>query len=247
MGTQTVRMRCHDAVMDIVLVPGLWLTKATWDLVAPPLEAEGHLVAALTLPGLESTESDRSAIGLEDQVNAVVNTIDAATGPVLVVGHSMGCGIASIAVDRRVEAVAGAVYVGGWPCADGVPLCQGFATDGPDLPMPHISEFEGPDLRDFTEADKQAFAAAAIPSPARLATDVVTLTDARRYDVPVTMVCPEYSADDVRDWIEANEAPVRELAKYREVSYVDLPTSHWPQVTRPAELSKELLKVAGSL
>lgn len=32
-----------------------------------------------------------------------------------------------------------------------------------------------------------------------------------------------------------------ELARIRDVEYVDLPTGHWPQFTRPAELAQAIL------
>ena len=48
----------------IILVPGFWLGAWAWDEVADLLRADGHDVTALTLPGLESTDADRSAITL---------------------------------------------------------------------------------------------------------------------------------------------------------------------------------------
>src|SRR6266487_2047487 len=50
----------------IILVPGFWLGAWAWDEVASILRADGHDVTALTLPGLESGDADRSAITLSD-------------------------------------------------------------------------------------------------------------------------------------------------------------------------------------
>ena len=44
----------------IILVPGFWLGAWAWDEVAADLRAAGHDVTALTLPGLESKDADRS-------------------------------------------------------------------------------------------------------------------------------------------------------------------------------------------
>src|SRR5919204_6994071 len=79
--------------MEIVLVPGLWLHGSSWDAVTPTLESAGHRVRALTLPGMESKDADRTAVTRADQVGAVVAAIDDADGPVLLVGHSAGGGI----------------------------------------------------------------------------------------------------------------------------------------------------------
>src|SRR6266508_3202458 len=63
----------------IVLVPGFWLGAWAWDEVAGALRADGHDVTALTLPGLESADADRSAITLSDHVDAMVD-VDSAPG-----------------------------------------------------------------------------------------------------------------------------------------------------------------------
>jgi pimeloyl-ACP methyl ester carboxylesterase len=228
--------------MDIILVPGLWLDGSSWERVVPPLEQAGHRARPLTLPGLESKDADRSGVSLRDQVDAVVREIDAAGGPVLLVGHSAGAGIASAALDARPDRVARAVYVGGFPATDGEPLMAGFATKGGDLPMPDWSEFDDADLTDLDDAALARFRERAIPSPASLTTDPVRLTDERRYGVPVTVVCPEFTSDMLRTWIEQDMAPVREFRKVRDLEYVDLPTGHWPQFTRPDELAGILLE-----
>jgi pimeloyl-ACP methyl ester carboxylesterase len=230
--------------VDIILVPGLWLDGSSWERVVPPLEEAGHRVHPLTLPGLESRDADRSRVSLRDQVDAVVREIDAADGPVLLVGHSAGAGIASVALDARPDRVARAVYVGGFPAPDGEPLMAGFAVDGGDLPMPDWSEFDDADLTDLDDAGRERFRARAIPSPASLTTDPVRLSDDRRYDVPVTVVCPEFTSDTLRKWIEQDLPPVREFTKVRTLEYVDLPTGHWPQFTRPDDLARILLERA---
>jgi len=38
---------------------------------------------------------------------------------------------------------------------------------------------------------------------------------------------------------------VRELAKIRQVDFIDLPTGHWPQFTKPRELGQAILASAG--
>jgi hypothetical protein len=68
------------------------------------------------------------------------------------------------------------------------------------------------------------------------------LFDERRYDVPVTVISTEFSSEMLRRWIEHGLAPVRELAKIRDVEYVDLPTGHWPQFTRPQELGRAIVE-----
>src|ERR671918_60690 len=108
--------------MDVVLIPGLWLDGSSWDEVVPALEEAGHRTYALTLPGLESKDADRSEITLRDHVDAVVKVIDSidkADGKAVLVGHSGGGAIAHAAVDARPDRVARVVYVDSGPVGRG--------------------------------------------------------------------------------------------------------------------------------
>ena len=229
--------------MDIILIPGLWLDGSSWDAVTPALEKAGHRVQALTLPGMESKAADRSDITLQDQVDAVVAAIDRAEGPVLLVGHSMGAAIGHAAVDARPDRVARAVHVGGFPGADGEPLLTGLPAENGEVPMPDWAEVgEEANIVDFDEESLARFYADAIPAPEGVLTGRLRLSDERRYDVPVTAVCPEYTAEDLRTWVA--DGHVSELARTRDVEYVDLPGGHWPQVTQPDALARVILDAA---
>ena len=46
-------------------------------------------------------------------------------------------------------------------------------------------------------------------------------------------------------WLDGSSWDERELAKIRDVDYVDLPTGHWPQFTRPEELGRAILASVG--
>ena len=67
----------------------------------------------------------------------------------------------------------------------------------------------------------------------------------RRYDVPATVIACEFSGGQLREWMAQDHPALRELAKVRDVGYVDLPTGHWPQFTKPVELGRAILASAG--
>jgi pimeloyl-ACP methyl ester carboxylesterase len=228
---------------DIILVPGLWLDGASWDKVLPPLERAGHRTHPLTLPGMESMQADRSGIALRDHVDAVVAAIDAngSSGKVVLVGHSGGCGVAYAAVDARPDRVARAIYIGGFPVGEGLSLVDGFLAENGEVPLPDWSAFEEEDLRDLDDKALAEFRERSIPSPERVTREPQRLSDERRYDVPVTAICTEYTSTMLRGWIDQGMASVREFTKIREVEYVDLPTGHWPQFTRPGDLGRTIL------
>jgi pimeloyl-ACP methyl ester carboxylesterase len=234
--------------MDIVLIPGLWLDGSSWDEVVPALEHAGHRTHALTLPGMESKDADRSEITLRDHVDAVVEAIDSfdpADGKVVLVGHSGGGAIVHAAVDARPDRVARVVYVDSGPLGDGGLINDEFPTQNGEVPLPDWSLFEEEDLVDLDDELRVAFRERAIPSPVHVTSDRQRLSDERRYDVPVTVIACEFPSATLREWMEQGHPYVRELAKIRDVGYIDLPTGHWPQFTRPKELGQAILSSVG--
>jgi pimeloyl-ACP methyl ester carboxylesterase len=226
--------------MDIVLIAGLWLDAAVWANVAAQLEARGHRAVPVTLPG--QGDGNTSAT-LADQMAAVVAAVDAAAGRPLVVGHSAACSLAWLAADARPGTISKVALVGGFPSSDGEAYF-GFSLPIQDgaMPFPGWGEFEGPDSADLDDAAKRAIASAAIPVPEGVIRGVIRLADERRYDVPVVLVCPEFSPAQAREWIEQGEVP--ELAKSKSVSFLDIDSGHWPMISAPTELARLLTQAA---
>ncbi|MGW2773353.1 alpha/beta fold hydrolase [Streptomyces olivaceoviridis] len=225
--------------MDILLIGGLWLDGSVWDRVASRLESLGHRPVPLTLPG----QGDGSASAtLEDQVAAVLAAVDAAPGKPVVVGHSAACTLAWLAADRRPERLAGVVLIGGFPFSDGHAYADFFEVRDGVVPFPGWGPFEGPEIADLDEGARRRLAAAAIPVPAAVAQGVVRLADERRFDVPVVVVCPEFTPAQARKWIDGGDVP--ELARAGRVDFADIDAGHWPMVSRPEELARILAAAA---
>ncbi|KDN81817.1 alpha/beta fold hydrolase [Kitasatospora cheerisanensis] len=217
--------------MDILLIGGLWLDGTAWDAVIPTLRELGHRPRALTLPATASTT-------LDDQLAAVLSAVDATTGPVLLVAHSAACTLGWLAVDARPERIATLVLVGGYPQEDGRPYAEFFDIRDGFMPFPGWAAFEGPDSADLDESLRERIAAHAVPVPEQVARGLVRFTDPRRHDVPVMMVCPEFTPAQVRSWVAEGRAP--ELAAAKHVEYHDFDSGHWPMLTKPTELARLL-------
>ena len=220
----------------IVLVPGFWLGAWAWDEVAVALRAVGHDVAALTLPGLESAEADRSAITMSDHVDAICEAVGAAGAHVVLAVHS-GAGVSGYgASDRVPEQIAAMVYVDSGPAT---------AALDPDLsavevPLPTWEELEedpGNSLEGLTPEQLETFRRRAVPEPGAAFREAPVLTDDARLDVPSTVVCTALSSEQIMGAVEDGYAWVGGLAELRDVSYADLPTSHWSMWSRPRELA----------
>ena len=227
--------------MDIILVPGFWLDASSWSEVTPPLVAAGHTVHPLTLPGLESKDAPRAGIGLRDHIDAVVSAVDAVEGPVVLVGHSGGGAIIHGAVDARPDRVTRAVYVDSGPLGEGGVINDELPAEGDEVPLPPWEGFEDADLTDLNEELRAAFRARSIPEPLAVTRDRQHLHDERRYNVPATVIACEFPSSLLIEWMESGHPFVAELARIHDVEFMDLPTGHWPQFTRPAELGEAIL------
>ncbi|WP_101525769.1 alpha/beta fold hydrolase [Nocardioides houyundeii] len=236
--------------MQLILIPGLWLVGSSWNEVTPVLEAAGHRVHALTLPGMGSRRLDRSGITLRDHVEEVIDIIDAleAQDPekVVLVAHSAGGALAHAAADARPERVARVVYVASEPRPDGQKGDGGWFVERGEVALPPWESFGEEMLVGLDQELRALVRARSIPSPEGVVTGEQKLYDDRRYGIPITMVMCELPSIVLRRAVAAREPGTEELAKMASVSYLDLPTGHWPQFSRPQELGRVLaLAVAG--
>lgn len=221
--------------MDILLIAGLWLDATVWDGVTGALGAQGHRGIPVPLPG---QDDDDASATLDDQVAAVVAAVDASDGRPWVVGHSAAATLAWLAADARPERVAGVALVGGFPSADGERYADFFPVADGVMAFPGWGPFEGPDSADLDDAARQRFESRAVPVPEGVVRGVVRLGDERRYDVPVVLVCPEFTPEQAKAWVAAGDLP--EPARVRHLTYVDIDSGHWPMLTAPAELARLL-------
>jgi pimeloyl-ACP methyl ester carboxylesterase len=234
-------MPIWSATMELLLIAGLWLDGSAWEAVVPQLRELGHQPVALWLPGQGAPPTTAT---LADQHAAVVAAVDAAASSVVVVGHSAACTLAWMAADARPDKVERVAMIGGFPSGDGELYADFFEVADGVMPFPGWGPFDGPDSADLDKEQRDRIASAAIPVPEAVAKGVVQLRDQRRFGVPVTLICPEFSPAEAREWIDGGEVP--ELAKAQHVEYADIESGHWPMFTRPAELARLLAEAAGA-
>ena len=225
----------------IVLVPGFWLGAWAWDAVADLLRAEGYDATALTLPGLESVDSDRTAITMSDHVDAICEVVEVAGAPVVLAVHS-GAGAPGYAVTDRVpEQIAAMVYVDTGP-AKGA-LDPDF--EGVEHPLPPQEELAAEENLDgLSDEQLETFRERAVPQPGAALRDAYEFTNDARLDVPSTVVCTGFTSEQYKDAMKEGYSFIAGLAELRDVTWIDLPTSHWPMWSRPAEVAQIIGDVA---
>jgi pimeloyl-ACP methyl ester carboxylesterase len=226
---------------QIILVPGWWLGAWAWDEVVSELEAEGIQATALTLPGLESPDADRSKVTFEDHVSAITAAVEAADRPVVLAVHS-GAGFPGYAAsDRLPEKIAAMVYV---DTGAGVGAMDAEFADV-EKPLSSPEELaKNENLDGLSDEQLARFRERAVPQPGGVLRGSATLTNDARRDIPSVVICTAYTADEYRDAVANGYDFVAGLADQNDVTYVDLPTSHWPMWSRPDDLAQILADVA---
>ena len=220
----------------IILVPGFWLGAWAWDEVAAALRADGHDVTALTLPGLESVDADRSAITLSDHVDAICEAVRAAGAPVVLAVHS-GDRVLRLRSERpgpRADRGDGLRRLRPRRRRRWIPTSTGSRSRCPRW----TSSGRRRTSTGSREEQIETFRRRAVPEPGGVLREAIELTNDARLDVPEhghlhgVPVRPDQGR---REGGTTRGSPG--LTELRDVTWVDLPTSHWPMWSRPQELA----------
>jgi pimeloyl-ACP methyl ester carboxylesterase len=223
----------------IILVPGFWLGAWAWDDVAAELRGAGHDVMPVTLPGLESADADRSAVSFDDHVKAIEEAVKAAGRPVVLAVHSGAGATGYAASDRVPEQIAAMIYVDSGPAT--APLDPGF--EGDDFPLPSWDDL-GENLDGISEQQLETFRNRAVPEPAGPMRQGAELRNDARLDIPSTAICTAFTSDQYKEAVDEGQTWLGGFADLRNLTWIDLPTSHWPMWSRPQELAEIIGDVA---
>ena len=186
----------------IILVPGFWLGGWAWDEVAGYLRDDGFDVTALTLPGMDSKDADRSNIGFKDHVEAIVRQSRRRTSP----SCSPSTAARGSPDTRPVTA-----------CRSGSPRWStSTARRGSGPRTPDFTDAEKPldwaelsaeeNLDGVSEEQQATFRERGVPLPGGVLRDAYPLTNDARNDIPSTLICTAYTAADYQKY--AAEEPV---------------------------------------
>jgi pimeloyl-ACP methyl ester carboxylesterase len=117
----------------MVLVHGAWGGAWIWEKVVEPLEALGHKVETLDLPGAGDDHTPLEEINLDLYAERICEVLGTSPEQAVLVGHSMGGMAVTQAASRCPGRVASLIYLAaflpgggpepGWP--DGAPRGRG--------------------------------------------------------------------------------------------------------------------------
>lgn len=238
-----------------VLVPGFWLGAWVWRDVADSLRQRGHLVHAVDLSGMgERAHLASPDTDLSTHIDDVVHLLEQRDlHDVVLVGHSYGALVTTGAADRVPERVARLVYIDAGPLPDGMAQAD---FEGPEaraaneelvrvhgqgwlLPAPPWAELAA-DVPEVDDADVAALVEGSRPQPWLTASQPVALTGAWQR-LPRTGVLCSFSIEQLQQL--APQVPAFAHMVAGDWTYVELPTWHWPMISRPVELADVLESV----
>jgi pimeloyl-ACP methyl ester carboxylesterase len=240
-----------------VLVPGFWLGAWAWRLVTDELHSRGHDVHALSLTGMgERAHLARPDTDLETHISDVLDLLRSQDlHDVVLVGHSYAGAVVTPAVaDRVPERIATLVFVDSGPMPDGFSQSQFGAPDeqarnielvekygeGWKLPPPPWAQIAA-GVPDVGSAAIAELTERSVPQPWKTATTPVRLTGAWEKLPRLGLLC-SFTEQQARGMAAA--VPMFAHMDGEQWEYQELPTWHWPMVTRPVELA-DLLHRAG--
>lgn len=119
-----------------VIVHGAWSAAWAWADVATALEAKGKSVTVVELPAHGADMTPIAGATLDAYVAEVEHAVDAASGPVVLVGHSLGGVVISRVAEEEPSNIAKLVFVAGFVPKDGDSALALAMTDAGSLLVP---------------------------------------------------------------------------------------------------------------
>lgn len=231
---------------NFVLVPGAWLGSWAWRDVTSFLEKEGHSAYPVTLTGMgERVHLATKEIGMETAVQDVLNVVKYnEIEEFVVVGHSFAGKVAAVVADRAHERVRTVVYLdafrpervrepqGGFDPAQefGPPIPGTLGIPLTDATVERIG-------RDVQGVERKRMMTLATPWLFKFATDPIALS--RNYDsVKEAYIFCSLSGDPVDEIVAGKWGPLLG-------PHTVLEAGHWPMLTKPKELARDLRSLAG--
>ena len=232
-----------------VMVHGAWHGAWTWFKVEARLENAGHTVTTLDLPSHGTDDTDPATVTLADYTQAVVDVLDAASAPVILVGHSMGGVVLSSAAEARPAKVEKLVYLAAFLVPSGASMFD-FAMQDTDSIVGQNLVIGAGTIDVAASAREAAFYGKSPAWAPALADDLLVVNPIAPIGTPLALTNANFGS--VRRFYIKTTYDQAVTPKLQDLMIAGLPcedvftlkSDHSPFFSRPAQLTKPLLDIA---
>ena len=105
-----------------MLIHGSWHNAWNWHKVVPLIEAAGHRVICIDLPGMGRDKTPVKEVTLQKSVAKITEVIDQQPDKLILVGHSKNGIMVSQAAEYRPDKMEALVYLAAYLVPDGKTL-----------------------------------------------------------------------------------------------------------------------------
>lgn len=236
--------------MNYVLVHGAWHGAWCWDKVVALLEAEGHDVAAIDLPGHGGDATPLAGLTQAEYGRRVADAVEAAGEPVVLAGHSMGGMAITQAAEYLPDRIAALVYVCAFLPGPGGSLLTLADGDTEARVLPNLEVDEAAGVCKVADAAVvECFYEECDPEDAATASARLTPESLAAFATPVA-ISEERAGSVRRIYVECSRDHAISIAKQREMwaarpceRVESIDTDHSPFLSRPEELAAHLLTI----
>jgi pimeloyl-ACP methyl ester carboxylesterase len=228
-----------------VLVPGAWLGGWAWKKIVPMLEEREHETHAVTLTGMgERVHLASKDVGIETAIQDVLNVIEYnELDDFVLVGHSFAGKVVAAVADRAPEKVRTVLYVDAFrpqkvrtPQGSFDPTEFGSLKPG-QWTVPLTEEILDTIGKDVKGENREWMLSKATPWPMKHSTDPITLS--KNFDsVKSAYIFCTGGGDSVDEILKGKWGKL-------DGPYKVIESGHWPMITKPDELVKDMLDLSG--
>ena len=113
------------------------------------------------------------------------------------------------------------------------------------MPFDWDSVSKEENLDGLSEAQLATFRERALPVPGAMLREGYTFTNDARRDIPSTIIATGYTVEEYKKYAK-DPAPsfLAGVPELRDLTWIDLPTSHWPMWSKPKDIARIIGEVA---
>jgi pimeloyl-ACP methyl ester carboxylesterase len=235
----------RTGLTTFVLVPGAWLGGWAWNRVTPLLEKKGHNSYPVTLTGMgDRVHLASKDVGMETAIQDVLNVIEYNDlSNIVLVGHSFAGKVAAAVADRAHKKVRLVLYLDAFrPAKVRTPQAalnpNEFSRPPGSWEIPFSEKIIETIGKDVQGVDREWLLSRATPWPVKLAADPIILS--QKFDaIRSAYILCTGSGDPVDEIVAGKWGKL-------EGPYKIMEAGHWPMITKPEELVRDMLELTSS-